>query len=130
MHHLVAAQDARRRGAEVARAIHQPSHKHAVGGQKVLPLARILRAKLVVGRHGAAHLLDLAGAAQHALAGDDGGYLLQRQGVALDGQAALDGAQVIGATQQELALGRQRCFQPADLSADGITPGRGWRGWQ
>lgn len=68
--------------------------------------------------YGPAHLLDFSRAAQDMLAFDHGGDLIQAEGIALNGEAALNGPDAVASAKEDLlGFGKTR-FKAADLFAD------------
>ena len=84
----------------------------------MIQLGRLPVGHRLIGGKGIAHLLDLLGQPQHPFAIEHGGDLLQRQGVVLDGQRCLYGADAIAAPQLGRQLTVARQGQVADQLAD------------
>jgi len=128
-----AAQDADALPAIAPCILREPLHHQAVRGEEVTFGGRIEGRGPVVCRDGVLDLEDLTSRTRHASMLEDGGDLILGEGVALDGEAALDAADAISPTELWL---RPRAHQPfvstdeaEDLSAmrQDLGGDREWR---
>ncbi len=82
-----------------------------MGGEQILGRGGIPRFHGIIGSEGVFHLLDFARRAKHAFPGDDGGDLLQREGVVLYGERGMDGADAVFPAQDRNLARNSQCLQ-------------------
>jgi hypothetical protein len=103
---------------EAPRPIDKAVHEDAVGGEEVFGGRRVPSFHGLVGIEGVFHLLDFAGRAEHAFPGDDGGDLLQGEGVVLDGEGGMDGSDPVFPTQHGSFSQAGGSIQPTQQARD------------
>ena len=107
-------------------------HQHAVRSEQiVLGLSAPTRHR-IVGRERVTDFLDFAWQTQNPLAIQQGGYLLHAQGVVLDGERRLDGADTVASAQlwrqRAITVGSQQSHLLADFGNQSQNAG-GHRQW-
>ncbi len=105
-----------------ARLINQAGHQNLVRLQQVLFCLWFPGIEAVIGSQGVFHLLHLAGRGDDPFTFQNRGDLLFTQGVALDGQRAVDGTDAVDASQPQRPCLVGEHGQPSDGLADGCDP--------
>jgi hypothetical protein len=119
VHELITAVDAFTTATEAAGAFDQPSHQQPVGFQQMRAIGGIPAGQRLVGGDGIAHLLDVAGRANHPLTIEQRSHLLQAEAVLLDRQGGLDRVDAVLAAQ----TGRGQRVLASAPSAEGLGDG-------
>ncbi len=110
---LLSFGNADRLGAIMACVLNESGHEELVSGKEIAFEVRLPSRHGLVGGKGVVDLVNLLWWAKHSLTCEDGGDLLDGEGVVLDGEGGLNAADALGAPQIRGEGSLVQCFEAA-----------------